>query len=97
MPPLEDSHINFFIPGQDVIYIATAGTMHYVESHGYLPPPAFIEAIDQCPEYGSKAYYDSLRTANRGQVIPLQSKEEVEHERRDFLEKLAIERAQLGK
>jgi hypothetical protein len=97
LSPLIDSHINLFIPGQGVIYDATAGTVHYVESHEYLPPSAFIDAIDQCPEYGSEDYYDALRAANRGRVIPLQSKEEEAKERRDFLEELAAKRAQLGK
>ena len=94
--PLENSHINLFIPGHEVIYVATAATVHYVECHGYFPPKAFIEAVNACPEYGSAAYYDALRNANYGQRIPLQSKEEELQERRDFMEKLALKRAQSG-
>lgn len=97
LPPLQNSHINLFVPGQDVIYAATAGTVHYVECHRYLPPDAFIEAVTHCPEYGSAAYYDALRTANRGQPIPLQSKDEEEAERRDRMEALAIKRIRVDK
>lgn len=96
MSPLKNSHINLFIPGHGVIYAATAATAHYVECHGYLPPTTFIEAVNDCPKYGSAAYYDALCKANHGQRIPLQSKDEEEQERRDFVEKLAIKRAQLG-
>lgn len=96
LSPLENSHINLFIPGHEVIYVATAATVHYVECHGYSPPTAFIEAVNDCPEYGSAAYYDALCNANHGQRIPLQSKEEELQERRDFMEKLAFKRAQPG-
>lgn len=96
-PRLENSHINLFIPGEGVIFYATAGTLHYMESHGYLPPSAFIEAIHHCPEYGSAAYYDALRTANHGQLIPLRSKAEEERERRDYLAERALRHARTDK
>lgn len=93
MPALEDSHINLFIPGDGAIYDVTAGAVHYVECHGYLPPTAFIDAVNSCPEYGSAAYYGALRAANGGQPIPLQTKEETEQEYRAFLEKFRATRS----
>lgn len=73
---LKNSHINLFIPGHRAIYLATAATIHYMECHGYLPPTVFIEAVNECPEYGSVAYYNALQIANRGLRVPLQRKAE---------------------
>jgi hypothetical protein len=36
-----------------------------------LPPEAFVEAVLQCPGYGSPEYFDSLREANEGHAVPL--------------------------
>ena len=68
---LHDSHINLFIPGRDVIYLATGRVDHYIDVHSYVPPKAFIEALMMCPDPESVEYKAALLRLNRGQQPPL--------------------------
>ncbi len=34
---------------------------HYIETHGYQPPPALLDAVSSCPEPSQPAYHDALR------------------------------------
>jgi hypothetical protein len=34
-----------WVPGDDVIYAAPVLIVHYIEEHGYLPPPQFLKAV----------------------------------------------------
>ena len=52
---------NVFIPGVDTIYVAPALVYHYVQSHRYLPPKKFRDAVIKCPAMGSAAYLTSIR------------------------------------
>ncbi|MGV3661982.1 MAG: hypothetical protein ACO1TE_17490 [Prosthecobacter sp.] len=71
------SHVNIWVPGEGVIYIAPGTINHYVGDHRYLPPEAFIRAVMQCPDYASAAYCAALRAANGGEPIPLLTAAEV--------------------
>ena len=68
---LHDSHINLFIPGLDVIYLATGRVDHYIDVHSYVPPKAFIDAIMACPDPGSAEYGATMLSLNKGQQPPL--------------------------
>jgi hypothetical protein len=68
---LRDSHINLFIPGRDVIYLATGRVDHYIDVHSYVPSTAFIDAILACPDPESAEYKAALLRLNRGQRPPL--------------------------
>ena len=70
------SQENLFIPGRNVIYLSPGGIDHYVEAHLYSPPKNYVDAVLSCPPYGSRAYCDALRAANRGETIPLLTREE---------------------
>jgi hypothetical protein len=70
---LPDSHVNVFVPGQGVVYLAPSGIRHYLDVHSYLPPSTFVEAVMQCDDYGSPAYYEQLWTANNGERPPIES------------------------
>ena len=59
------------IPGYQVIYAAPGGIDHYVESHEYLPPPEFIDAVMRCPTYGSPEFQEALRLSNKGEAPPM--------------------------
>ena len=78
---LKDSHVNLLIPGDGKVYAAPAGIVHYIESHKYLPPAEFTEAVLRCPKYGSFEFYERLLAANLGHPIPLQPWEEYLAER----------------
>lgn len=85
---LVDSHVNIFVPGNGVVFIAPGGITHYVQTHIYLPPTEFIAALSQCPAYGSPEFYQALRAVNKNVQPPIRSWDEVlsayrrEHESR---------------
>jgi hypothetical protein len=70
------SQENLFVPGQGVIYLSPGGIGHYVEVHSYCPPQEYVDAVLSCPPYGSSRYCEALRTANRGESVPLLPDEE---------------------
>lgn len=82
------SHENLWIPGNGVIYIAPGMITHYVGDHFYLPPEGFIHAVLACPDYGSPEYCSALQASNSGQPPPLLTKQQVEAERDEWIERL---------
>jgi hypothetical protein len=64
------SQENIFVPGSSVVYVAPGGIVHYVETHSYLPPAEFIEAVFRCPDLHSKEYRDALCASNAGMKPP---------------------------
>jgi hypothetical protein len=67
------SQENLIIPGTGEVFAAPGGVVHYITSHGYLPPAAFVAATISCPSVGTTEYFDALRVANRGTPPPLES------------------------
>lgn len=55
---------NVFIPGDDFVFVAPSLILHYMDSHGYHPPPEFQEAVLRCPKMKSAAYFGSLKRHN---------------------------------
>lgn len=49
------------IPAGEVLFVAPDLVGHYMRCHHYNPPESFSEAVRQCPEPGSRPYYDGLR------------------------------------
>lgn len=70
------SQENIIVPGDYEVYAAPGGVAHYVEAHGYLPPPLFISAVWRCPPCDSAEYLEALRVANAGEVPPVESHQE---------------------
>jgi hypothetical protein len=56
-----ESGANLWIPAADVVFVAPALVIHYVEAHGYTPPDAFIQAVLACPPQGSREYFALMR------------------------------------
>ena len=63
---------NLFVPGNGVIYVAPALITHYINSHKYLPPSEFIDAIMRCPDIRSMNYKKAI-LANGGRVLVKQA------------------------
>lgn len=84
------SHVNVWVPGEGVIYIAPATITHYVEDHGYLPPEAFVRAVMSCPDYGSAAYCAALRAANADAAVPLLTEAEARAQWQAEMERLKV-------
>lgn len=66
------SQENIFVPGNEAVYVAPGGIVHYVEVHSYFPPEEFIDAVLRCPDCGSSEYRDALYAANGGIVPPFE-------------------------
>lgn len=56
--------LNLFVPGNGVIYACPELIAHYVESHSYLPPKEFCQAVLECPDPGTPEYRE--RFMNNG-------------------------------
>ena len=57
-----------FVPGEHCIYVAPRLVLHYVETHRYRPPDAFVRAVLACPKMGSSRYLRALRYAGADQT-----------------------------
>jgi len=82
------------VPGEGVVYAAPSGIVHYIESHGYLPPPAFTAAVKHCPEYGSDDYQEALRVSNANKPPPIVTADEWSAEFRRQVEEAKQRRKQ---
>jgi hypothetical protein len=52
---------NLWIPTPELLFIAPAMILHYINAHTYQPPVAFIEAVFVCPQQGSAAFHELLQ------------------------------------
>jgi hypothetical protein len=60
-----------YIPGDSEVFVAPGGVVHYIESHMYLPPAIFIEAVLKCPAPDSSAYWAAMTQSNAGVSPPV--------------------------
>ena len=51
---------NLFVPGQQAVFLAPRLISHYIEAHGYVPPPQFQDAVLACRPMRSEAYFAAL-------------------------------------
>ena len=49
-----------FVPNGSTVYVAPTSIAHYIDAHGYCPPPEFQRAVMECPEMRSLAYMRAL-------------------------------------
>jgi hypothetical protein len=59
----------FGVPGERVLYVAPHMIWHYCHAHGYLPPRAFTDAVERCPEFATKAYAERVRDFSGPPVV----------------------------
>lgn len=45
-----------FVPFDNRVYVAPVSIAHYIDCHGYCPPPEFQQAVLECPEMRSVRY-----------------------------------------
>lgn len=79
---IEDSHVNLFIPGNDCVYMASGGLVHYMEEHSYLPPEEFVSALLSCPLPSTPEYEEKLTSSNRDERPEILETHEERHTRR---------------
>jgi hypothetical protein len=53
---------NLLVPASGVIYVAPSLILHYIDSHGYMPPEQFRRAVMECPPMRSMLYLKALLT-----------------------------------
>ncbi len=54
------SNGNLFVPGEAAVYVSPEAILHYVQSHGYLPPREFLDSMLACPPMRSDQYLAAL-------------------------------------
>jgi hypothetical protein len=59
------SGVSLFVPGNGVIYASPTNITHYIDAHGYCPPPEFCDAVIHCPPMRSVEYMKAI-LANGG-------------------------------
>jgi hypothetical protein len=64
---------NLGVPAGDVLFVAPEMVAHYVEQHGYAPPPEFVAAVMESPLPGTSEYQDAVE---RFRQIHLRQREE---------------------
>jgi len=52
---------NILVPAPDVLYVAPAMVIHYIDDHAYRPPPEFVAAVLACPAPLTDEYFAGLR------------------------------------
>lgn len=58
---IELGRSNLFVPDDGRAYIAPSMILHYMDSHGYVPPKVFSDAVERCPPMRSMAYLKKIR------------------------------------
>ncbi len=59
---------NIFVPGNGKVYVCPSLITHYINTHFYLPPREFIEAVYLCPPIHSIEYLKKIEE-NGGKAI----------------------------
>lgn len=57
---------NLFVPGEHCVYVAPSLIEHYIDVHGYAPPPPFCQAVVVCPRMNSENYFQALMVQSNG-------------------------------
>lgn len=53
---------NLFVPCDQGVYVTPSLIAHYVDAHGYCPPPSFHEAVMNCPGMRSISYLRKMKS-----------------------------------
>jgi hypothetical protein len=59
---------DLWIPGNGFLYICPTSITHYIDAHGFCPPPDFCEAVLRCPPMRSMDYLKVI-LANGGRQL----------------------------
>jgi hypothetical protein len=51
---------SLLVPGHDVVFVAPVAIAHYIDSHRYVPPREFMDAVAVCPQMNSDEYRSAL-------------------------------------
>lgn len=57
---IEGGDSNIFIPYNGKIYVCPSLITHYINTHFYLPPQEFIDAVNFCPPMRSMEYHKKI-------------------------------------
>ncbi len=58
-----------FVPDGNIMYSTPTLILHYIEDHGYLPPPAFLQAL-RAADPGAPAYTAACSAVAKRAGIP---------------------------
>ena len=57
--------LNFGVPAAELLYVAPEMVAHYVDAHGYAPPPEFVAAVLASPLPGTPEYAAAVENFRR--------------------------------
>jgi hypothetical protein len=60
-----ESSGNIGVPAGPLLFVAPEMVSHYVDTHGYRPPDAFVAAVLACPLPGSEEYGQAVAAFRR--------------------------------
>jgi hypothetical protein len=66
---------NLFVPASEVVYVAPSLILHYIDSHGYMPPEQFRRAVMECPPMRSMPYLKALLTSGGRELVKTQDRQ----------------------
>lgn len=52
---------NLFVPAGDLLYVAPAMVVHYIDEHRYQPPSEFVAAVLNAPIPGTSGYTEAYQ------------------------------------
>jgi hypothetical protein len=52
---------DIFVPGDEVVYVASSLILHYIQHHEYMPPSCFMNAVLNCPDPRSQEYCAAIK------------------------------------
>lgn len=64
--PLALGSSNIFVPSPTGVFVAPSLIVHYIDTHSYVPPLRFQEAVIGCPPMGSGEYLTALEAHLQG-------------------------------
>lgn len=54
------SSVDLWVPGDGFLWVCPTSVTHYIDAHGFCPPPQFCEAVLRCPPMKSLVYLKAV-------------------------------------
>lgn len=61
---------NLWLPANGFLFVAPSLIVHYIDSHGYLPPAEFQKAVIACPPMRSMEYLKAILKNGPKGILP---------------------------
>lgn len=87
---------NIIVPSAKKIFVCPELIVHYIQDHGYVPPKCFVDAVMDCPRYGTDEYWKPVKKLEpKLWMLELVRRDEMEYEELPWI-KEAVEKAKIA-